>query len=102
MVLENKGYFVQAFTEEVNVLTEFKKNPDFYDLAIIDLVMPKMSGLQLTEELRQIKPELKVIIITGNCNFFLQEKAKELHLRIIQKPFSVDEMQTLIQEYMSQ
>lgn len=102
LVLENRGYFVRSFTDVNEVLCEFKNNPDFYDLAILDLVMPKISGLQLTEELRHIRPELKVIIITGNTNSFLLEKAKELQIKIIQKPFSIEEMHTMIQKYISQ
>lgn len=43
------------------------KNEDF-DAIILDIMMPKMSGIETLKQLRIIKPEIPVIILTGHAN----------------------------------
>ena len=38
----------------------------FYEVALVDLVMPGMSGLELAERLYERSPETQVVIVTGN------------------------------------
>jgi CheY-like chemotaxis protein len=45
-------------------LKRFK--PNFYALAIIDIMMPKMGGFELYEHLKKIDPDLKVCFLTAS------------------------------------
>jgi len=40
--------------------------PDFYALAIIDIMMPKMGGFDLYERLKKLDPDLKVCFLTAS------------------------------------
>ena len=51
--LKYDGYKVDSFTDPTDALYSFRK--DIYDLALLDLKMPKMNGVELSQELQNIK-----------------------------------------------
>jgi DNA-binding response OmpR family regulator len=66
--LEDTGLFtVDTFNEPQDVLFNFK--PGVYDLLLIELRMPKMSGYELYKEIRKIDAEIKVIFLTASESF---------------------------------
>ena len=64
-VLQQFGYRTTAFSDCHQCLEHFKTNHENYDLAIIDFVMPQMTGGQLSRELMNIRPNIPVIILTA-------------------------------------
>ncbi len=62
-ILERKGHEVSAFTEEEDALAFAKDNA--VDLAILDIKLKKMTGVEVLEELRTIAPKTRVIMLTG-------------------------------------
>ena len=62
-VLEEKGYIVNAFINQLNELKEYKKN--VYNLIILDIKMPHMSGFELYDEIRKIDNKVKVCFLTA-------------------------------------
>jgi DNA-binding response OmpR family regulator len=66
--LEDTGLFtVDTFNDPQDVLSNFK--PGVYDLLLIDLRMPKMSGYGLYKEIKKIDAEIKVIFLTASESF---------------------------------
>ncbi len=63
--LERLGYVIEAHTVPMDALAALKANPTGYDLVITDLTMPGMTGIQLAEEVRRLRPDLPVILMTG-------------------------------------
>jgi DNA-binding NtrC family response regulator len=62
-ILTRKGHNVQTFTEEEDAIAYARNN--HVDLAILDIKLKKMSGIQVLEQLKTISPEMKVIMLTG-------------------------------------
>lgn len=62
-ILERKGHTVHAFTEEEEAILFAGANR--VDLAILDIKLKKMSGIQVLEQLKQVVPEMKAIMLTG-------------------------------------
>jgi len=62
-ILERQGHSVTAFTEEEDALAYAEKNP--VDLAILDIKLKKMTGVEILEELKRINSEMKAIMLTG-------------------------------------
>jgi len=84
--LEAEGYRVQTYTDGVAALEGLKSNPP--DLAIFDIKMPRMDGMELLRRLRQ-KSDLPVIFLTSKDEeidelFGLKMGADDF----IHKPFS--------------
>lgn len=64
-MLENLGYKVTVMTDSLAALDEFSSNPNLYSLLVTDQTMPRMLGTELAARVKKIKPEIKIIIITG-------------------------------------
>ena len=94
IVLETNGFKIQAFTDPILALRNFAARS--YDLAILDIRMPKITGLGLYRELRKIDNKIKVCFLSATTSY--QEFAKYFPTikenQVIRKP--VDN-QTLIQ-----
>jgi len=52
-------------------------NKDLFDMMIIDIVLPDMSGFELTTKAKKIKPDMAIIIMTGYIDEFSYEDAIE-------------------------
>ena len=90
--LEQLGYKVQVACDGAEALALFKKDSAF-DLVILDMIMPNLSGDELFYKLREIRPDVKVLIASGyssdsRTSAVLRDGAKGF----IQKPFAVDEL----------
>jgi PAS domain S-box-containing protein len=64
-MLENLGYQVVSRVGSVEALEAFRAAPEKYQLVITDQTMPNMTGVQLTREIKKIRPEVPVILCTG-------------------------------------
>lgn len=103
-IFRMEGYDVKV---AVDGLDGFELYKEFLpDLVFTDVVMPKMSGIELVEKIREINPEIKVIYISG---FFgirrLREKLdKDIYkygYPTLAKPFKTSEMLDLVKEYIN-
>jgi len=67
LVLESVGYRVDTARNGVEAI--FKTKKVHHDLIIIDMNLPDMMGNQLAEQLRDEKPGIKIIMITGYSSY---------------------------------
>ncbi|MFG1478541.1 response regulator transcription factor [Xanthobacter sp. V4C-4] len=86
IALEAEGYRIDTYTDGASALDGFKTNPP--DLAILDIKMPRMDGMELLRRLRQ-KTDMPVIFLTSKDEeidelFGLKMGADDF----IKKPFS--------------
>lgn len=95
-ILEKLGYEVIYAEDGQDTVNVFKANYKNIKAVLLDLSMPKMSGKDAYIEMKKIKPDLKVLLVSG---FKLDEKIQEvLDLGVngfVQKPYS---MLTIAQE----
>jgi YesN/AraC family two-component response regulator len=49
----------------VEAIDVFTKSPDQFDLLITDLTMPGFTGLELSEKVKEIRPDIPIILFTG-------------------------------------
>ncbi|HLG37938.1 MAG TPA: response regulator [Nitrososphaera sp.] len=63
-MLENKGYEIHGFTEPEKALTHAKDCKEC-GIVITDIRMPTMNGFQLIRELKKMRPEIKVVLMTA-------------------------------------
>ena len=69
-MLEMSGYSVITATNGHEAMACLKQNA--IDLVITDLVMPKMDGVDFVEQLRQIWPDVPVIVVSGSTRNIMQ------------------------------
>jgi PAS domain S-box-containing protein len=88
--LRKLGYNVQAASSGNEAIKIYDKNKDGIDLVILDMVMPGMGGEETFDRLRQMNPDVKVLLSSG---YSINGKAAEILKRgcndFIQKPFKL-------------
>lgn len=98
-VLEQLGYIVDAQACSLNALKLFQKRADKYDLVISDLTMPDMTGTDLSQQIRGIRSEIPIIIMTGFDCDLNDEKQKQCGIRkVLHKPIRPHELAAVIRE----
>ena len=62
-LLDSVGWKVEAFTDPIAFLEQAAKHRP--DVAVIDILMPVMSGLEVQTRLRRVSPSTRVIVLTA-------------------------------------
>jgi len=102
-MLESLGYSVEIRTDGNSALKDLSNDPDKYDLLVTDQAMPKMLGTELVKAARQIREDLKVIIITGFKDAIPNNAIDELGVsEIISKPLIISDFSKLIREVLDE
>ena len=92
-MLEHLGYTAQAETESLKALKTFSNEPDKFDLAIIEPVMPQLSGIDLAVRFRQIRKGFSVMLYSGYLDNPLGERIETAGLKgAIAKPLGLQEL----------
>ncbi|MCI4627016.1 MAG: response regulator [Candidatus Magnetoovum sp. WYHC-5] len=94
-VLASKGYLVDAVCCGLDAIRKVKER--FFDIALLDMVMPKGSGIDTVVELKNITPKTKIIMITAFASIkSAVEAIKKGASEYISKPFKVGELLEVI------
>lgn len=73
-----------------------------YDLVLLDVAMPKMSGPQVYEALRDSEEDLPVVFMTGYRTEELADSlSSDNSVRFLSKPFPLDELRTTMDALLS-
>ncbi len=88
-MLSELGHKATAACGSLKALELFHAQPHDFDLVITDHMMPNISGVELTQELKKIRPDVPVVIITGRGSGSLVAAAREVGAeRVKQKPLN--------------
>ncbi|MCP4605760.1 MAG: response regulator [Proteobacteria bacterium] len=93
--LTRDGFYVKTLTVPMDALEEIRTGN--YHLVILDLMMPKMDGIELLGQIRKVDSDIAVIIFTGYPS--LETAVASLKLDVvdyIKKPFNPDEFREVI------
>ncbi len=98
-MLEVKGHSVSVCKDGNEAVELYRKNWKDIELVILDMVMPQMNGADTFRSLRDINPDVKVLLssgysITGEAQNLIDQGAKGF----IQKPFTFEELTKSIAE----
>ncbi len=89
-MLRNLGYKVYEAKDAEEALSIFKEKANEIDIILTDVVMPKMSGVELVKAIRKISPRAKVLYMSGYSQEQLNLHVGELYL--LKKPFTLQEL----------
>jgi DNA-binding response OmpR family regulator len=100
-VLKRKGHEVFVFTEEEQAIAFVRSRP--VDLAILDIKLKKMSGIEVLEALKKINPEMRAMMLTGFPTLETAKRAVSLGAdQYCVKPIEIDELVQKVTAMLSQ
>ena len=96
-MLEEAGYHVLA-AADVDVAIELaKSDEDEIHLLISDLIMPKMTGKELSEKIMTLRPQIKVLLMSGYASDIItSQDVNRDSFQFLQKPISFELLKTKI------
>ncbi|MGD8267834.1 MAG: response regulator [Desulfobacterales bacterium] len=97
--LKRLGYAVETAQSGEEGLQRYEPNPHRFDLVILDMIMPDLSGADTYRRLKQINPHIKVILATGYSEDGQAREILDAGCKgFIQKPFKLDQLSVMIRE----
>lgn len=102
-ILMRLGYTVEAHNEPQLALSVLQEDPDAWDLVITDRSMPKMDGEELVRNLKELRPALPILMLSGFVSAEDTERLAELGITaVISKPVFPDELATAVRVALAQ
>jgi CheY-like chemotaxis protein len=97
LLLRRLGYNASGETSSVRALERVRSAPDAVDVLLTDQMMPEMTGDVLAQQVRAIRPDLPIVIMTGYSAIASPERADELGISaVLHKPLGAPELRAAI------
>jgi len=98
-LLERLGYTVKGLTQADEALEVFLNAKDTFDLVITDKTMPKMTGFDLAVEIRNVRPDIPILLCTGFQSKNIDAKIQEAGIAgYVMKPINMRKMAENVRE----
>ena len=98
-IMESMGYKVLLARSGKEAIEVYKKNKNKIDMVILDMIMPEMSGGEAYDRIKEINPNIRVLLASG---YSIDGQAQEILERgcdgFIQKPFNVEQLSHKLRE----
>ena len=94
-IIENEGANVTCATNGKEAVNIYKKSPKFFDIILMDIMMPEMDGYEATKVIRSLDSKIPIVAMTANAFTEDKIKAKKAGMNAhVSKPLDKD---TLVQ-----
>jgi DNA-binding NtrC family response regulator len=103
-VLCGAGHEVDGLTDPLDAYSRFKGNSDLYDAVISDVRMQGMSGVQLAEQIKEIRNDVQIFLMSAfEFNEDHNTDPKEIELKeFLQKPFHMEQLVSMVEKHIGQ
>jgi CheY-like chemotaxis protein len=89
VLLESTGYRVLEADNGESAINLVQNTAESIDLLLTDVLMPVMSGVELSAKLRNMRPSLRVLLMSGYAGDVIARlRGSELEIALIEKPFT--------------
>jgi len=97
-VFHKEGYQTFQAANGIQALEILNKHSP--DLVLLDMKIPGMDGNEILKRMKQIDPDIKVIIMTAYGELDMIQQAKDLGaITHFAKPFDIDDIRSAVREY---
>ena len=92
-ILQSSGYRVVTAQNGLQGVARFGENQDEIKLVITDSDMPEMGGMGVIRAIRELKPDIPIIIASGSEGDKEElQRIDPIHLKSLGKPYSIDQL----------
>ena len=92
-ILEQSGFSLDIYNDPTTALSNYK--PDYYDLILLDVKMPRMNGFELYQEIKKKDKNVKACFVTAHEMYYesLKKEFPKVDVGcLIRKPIDIDEL----------
>jgi two-component system cell cycle sensor histidine kinase/response regulator CckA len=101
-MLEKLGYDTLIAGGGKEAIEIYRKNRDTISLVILDMIMPRLSGSETYERLKEINPDIKILLSSGySIDGAANKILKGNDDGFIQKPFNIKKLSSKVQQVLS-
>ena len=98
-VLESLGYKVFTSMDGQQAVDIYEAHEEEIDLVLLDIVMPKLGGVEAARKIKDMNASVKVIFVTGyDDKMFYSEGERELDDLVIHKPYVIEDLSIRIRQ----
>lgn len=97
-ILNASGYNVIIAKDGEEAITEFDKNSDKINLALLDVMMPKRNGKEVADHIKKIKSEVKIIFFSGYSGDILNKAGIDDSIMVLSKPLNPETILSYIEK----
>ena len=95
-ILSNGDYEVEAAQDGWEALRKIDEND--YDVLILDIMMPKIDGMEVLQRVKETHPDVDVIMVTGHSQIETAVRSMKLGaFDYLPKPFDPDELELIVE-----
>jgi CheY-like chemotaxis protein len=94
-ILERAGYQVLLATSAHDAIARLTEGPPL-DLLITDLDMPELGGDEMVSRIRAIRPDLKVLFVTGHADLLMETPRQWEGEAFLEKPFTEESLRDAV------
>lgn len=99
--LASMGYETEICHDGHQAVDFYSQHADQIDLVILDLIMPRMNGLEALSRLKKINPEVKVVLCSGFADAQTPvDVIKKGAVGFLKKPFTMDDLNRTVAKYL--
>ena len=95
-LLKHSGYRVREAADGVEALEVWREHQLEIAVVITDMMMPRMSGPELSARLRAERPDVRVVLMTAHDDVALRPG------HVLQKPFSADQLERVVERALAE
>jgi len=100
-ILQSLGYTVVGKTSPREAIAVFSKDPRQFDMLITDLTMAELTGLELSEQVKALRPDIPIILITGYSDQVSKDAAIIAGIdEYCMKPISMRELSIIVGKFL--
>jgi CheY-like chemotaxis protein len=97
-LLSRSGYSVLEARGPGEALLASERHGGKIDLLLTDVVMPQMSGQELAERLVRLRPDLRVMYMSGYANDVIGAQLRDTNVPLLEKPFTEEALLARVRE----
>ena len=102
-ILKSRGYKILEAHGGKAAIELLSKQKDPIPLMLTDVIMPEMSGKELAEKVRLIRPEIKILFLSGYTeNVIAHHGVLEPGINFLAKPFTIQSLTQKVREVLNQ
>jgi PAS domain S-box-containing protein len=99
IVLESFGYSVITAVDGDDAITKFMENRERISLVLLDMIMPKKNGKEVSEAIRKVNPDVRILFSSGYAMSIIHDNhLTESNSDFIHKPFTPQDLLIKIRE----